>query len=239
MPSDLLLRQRIGDLLTDEQIQWQSLHNGEGEVRGASTMADDDAKNAAAAWILERPEAQSDSISAELKIAALRVWPQAHAYAMRELNGSPLADDESIIWEVWELSLQSALKTLKTGFRLRPVRDLDAWVFGIFRRRLRDSVVKEKRYVALGAGLAEEGRIQDREWPDDLDDHLVLQKAISEMDDWMKDVLVQRVIDGVPWKEVGKGSGLTDAEATKRFLYRLKKVRERLFGIEKRGTTDA
>jgi hypothetical protein len=71
-------------------------------------MGSEDAKNAAAAWILDRAQAQGSTISRELRSAALRVWPQALAYAKRELQGSPLADDESAIWEVWESTLQAA-----------------------------------------------------------------------------------------------------------------------------------
>jgi DNA-directed RNA polymerase specialized sigma24 family protein len=192
-------------------------------------MADEDSKNAAAAWILERSVAQGETINEELKTVALRVWPQAQAYAKRELRGSPLADDESVLWEVWESSLQSALKSLKTGFRLRLVRDLDAWILGIFRRRLRDFLIKEKRYVAFNEDLAQQDAVQDRAWLKELEDRLVLAKALDLLpDDWTRMTLLKRAFSGLSWDDAGRECGISGDAAMKRFLYRLKKVRDAL-----------
>jgi hypothetical protein len=53
------------------------------------------------------------------------------------MQDSSLANDSSVISEIWEASLQSALRSLKRAVRLRPVRDLDAYVFGLFQHRLK------------------------------------------------------------------------------------------------------
>lgn len=194
-------------------------------------MGSEDAKNAAAAWILERAGVQSSTASEALRSSALRVWPQALAYAKRELRGSPLADDESAIWEIWEVTLQSAQTTLETGFNLRPVRDLDAWLFSAFRRRLRDSILKEKRQVALREELSEQDAVHDREWIKDIEDRLMVAKALDLLtDEWTRTTLYRRAFTDHRWNEAGRECGISADAANKRFLYRLKKVRDALLG---------
>jgi DNA-directed RNA polymerase specialized sigma24 family protein len=203
----------------------------EREEAEGSMMGSEDAKNAAAAWILERAEVAGSTINEELKSAALRVWPQALAYAKRELWGSPLAEDESAIWEVWESTLQSALTTLESRFRLRPVRDLDAWLFGIFRRRLRDLLLKEKRHVAFHQELANEDVLKDREWVKDVENRLMVAKALDLLDDeWTRTTLYRRAFTDQRWDDAGRGCGISGDAAMKRFAYRLRKVRDALLG---------
>ena len=198
-------------------------------------MADEDLKSAAAIWILRRKEKGSDDTRDSLMRAATRVWPKAEAHARKEMQNSSLADDSSVVSEIWEASLQSAFRSLTRAVRLRPVRDLDAYVFGIFRHRLKKRLARERRleFVASGAELMRLRAAQDWGWPDNLADRMLLDKAISEMDDWMKEVLFRRVIDRASWGEVASGLGLSERVTMKRFLYRLKKVRDRLFETER------
>jgi len=194
-------------------------------------MGSEDAKNAAAAWILDRAQAQGSTISEELRSAALRIWPQALAYAKRELQGSSLADDESAIWEVWESTLQSAVETLENGFRLRPIRDLDAWLFGIFRRRLRDQLLKEKRHVAFREELADQDSIRDRAWLKDVENRLMVAKALDLLDDeWTRETLYRRAFTDHEWGDAGRECGISGRAAMRRFAYRMKKVRDALLG---------
>lgn len=82
------------------------------------------------------------------------------------------------------------MATLERGFRLRPIRDLDAWLFGIFRRRLRDHTLKEKRHVAFRAELAEQDTIRDRAWLNDIENRLMVAKALNLLDDeWTRETL--------------------------------------------------
>ena len=201
-------------------------------------MGNEDPKNAAAAWILWRTGDKRNDTIEELEAAALRVWPQAQTYAKRELRGSHLPDDESVTWDVWERSLESARKSLKGRSRLRPVRNLDAYILGIFCHRLKKRLAKERRieFVASNAELEELGATKDWSWPAKLEDRMFLEKTISEMDDWMKEALFQRAIERTSWEEVGRGSGLSEKVAKKRFLYRLKRIRERLLQTTKNGT---
>jgi DNA-directed RNA polymerase specialized sigma24 family protein len=201
-------------------------------------MGSEDTKNAAAAWILDRAQAQGSTISEELRSAALRVWPQALVYAGRELQGSPLADDESAIWEVWESTLQSAVETLEKGFRLRPIRDLDAWLFGIFRRRLRDLLIKEKRHVAFRQELADQDGLRDRAWVKDIENRLMVAKALDPLDDeWTRETLYRRAFTDHQWGDVGRECGISGSAALKRFAYRIKKVRDALLGPRRGEST--
>lgn len=201
-------------------------------------MGNEDLKNAAAAWILWRKGDARNGIEGKLEAAALRVWPQAQGYAKRELRGSHLPDDESLIWDVWESSLESAQRSLRARSRLRPVQNLEAYILGIFCHRMKKRLAKERRieFVPSNSELEELGATQDWSWPANLNDRIFLRKAISDMDDWMKEALFQRAIEGTSWEEVGHESGLSEQVAKKRFLYRLKKIRERLFQTEKNGT---
>ncbi len=238
MPSDLLLPRNLREILTDEQVRWQSVPNRGEKGRERSAMGSEDAKNAAAAWILDRAQAQGRTITEELRSAALRVWPQALAYAKRELQGSALADDESAIWEVWESTLQSAVETLENRFRLRPIRDLDAWLFGIFRRRLRDVLLKEKRHVAFREELADQDALRDRAWLKDIENRLMLAKALDLLDDeWTREMLYRRTFAGHEWGDAGRESGISGRAAMKRFAYRMKKVRDALLGPPREDST--
>lgn len=204
-------------------------------------MADDDVRSAAAIWLLRGKEEGPDETRDRLIATARRVWPKADAHARLEMRNSSLANDSSVVSEIWEASLQSALRSLRRPVRLRPVRDLDAYVFGIFQHRLRKRLARERRleFVASSAELARLRTAQDWEWPDDLADRVLLQKAISEMDDLMKDVLFRRAIDEESWDEVASGLGLSKRVVMKRFLYRLKKIRDSLYDIKKSKVTDA
>jgi DNA-directed RNA polymerase specialized sigma24 family protein len=202
-------------------------------------MAEEDLKGAAATWILGSHQERHDEARDKLMSAASRVWPKAEAFARLEMQDSSLAGDSSIVWDIWEASLQSVLKTLNRTMRVRPVEDLDAYLFGVFCHRLRRRLAQERRieFVTPSPGVLDSKAAEGWGSARDLEDRILLQKIISEMDDWMKDVLVQRVIDRVRWKDVGSACGLTEAEANKRFLYRVKKLRERLLGAKERGAS--
>jgi hypothetical protein len=95
------------------------------------------AVSAAAIWILYSGDKTSDEIRERLEGAALRVWPKAESWARQELWGTSLADDSAVVSDVWEESLQSVSRSLQRKTRLRPIRDLDSYLFGTFCHRLR------------------------------------------------------------------------------------------------------
>jgi DNA-directed RNA polymerase specialized sigma24 family protein len=197
-------------------------------------MADEEAKSAAAIWILRTRSNASDEIRERLEGAALRVSPKAEAWARQELCGTRFADDSALISDVWEKSLQSVLRTLERKTRFRPIRDLDSYVFGIFCHRLRQRIAKENRLelVRLDRGLDEFRSVHD--WPAELENKLLLEKALKLTDDWTKRALFRRTLMDESWGHIGRVSGLKTRTAMKRFGYRVNKLREAIGATKKK-----
>src|SRR5260370_38164101 len=70
-------------------------------------MASNKIDSEAAIWIIAGREKQPDKVEKDLRAAAMRVWPRAEAYARRELYGSALAEETSVLSGAWEDALQS------------------------------------------------------------------------------------------------------------------------------------
>lgn len=202
-------------------------------------MADQEAKSASAVWILRSRGDTSDEIRGRLEAVALRLWPKAEAWAQRQMRESSVAEDSAVIWDVWEESLQSVLRTLERKTRLRPVRDLDSYVFGIFCHRMRQRIEKEKRlqFVPLAAEAGESQSVED--WPAELENKLLLQEALKQTDEWTKRALYRRTVMGNSWGEIGRMCGIGERAAMKRFGYRIKKLREAIGATEKNMTKRA
>jgi DNA-directed RNA polymerase specialized sigma24 family protein len=197
-------------------------------------MAEEEAKSAAAIWILRARSNASDEIRERLEGAALRVSPKAEAWARQELRGTRFADDSALISDVWEKSLQSVLKTLERKTRFRPIRDLDSYVFGIFCHRLRQRIAKENRLelVRVDRELDEFRSVHD--WPAELENKMLLEQALKLTDDWTKRALFRRKIMGESWRHIGRVSGLNTRTAMKRFGYRVNKLREAIGATKKK-----
>ena len=71
-------------------------------------MARDQSGQSPEVWILDRSEIAQDDHGAQLRAAAVRVWPKVETFARRELSGSSLAG---------ETSLAGCGKTVGTPFR--------------------------------------------------------------------------------------------------------------------------
>jgi len=186
-------------------------------------------RDSAAAWIVASGKKDPDETEQKLMAAALRVWPRAEAYARRELNDSGLGDETGLLRDVWEQTLQSVSKTLRRTFRLRPIRDLDSYVFGAFAHRLKRLLKKQKiiEFVPSNSELAELRGAQDWDWVENLEKSIELKELVNQMDDWMKEVAFRRAFDH-SWKQIGRDLGLGEGATKKRFLRGLKKLRDYL-----------
>jgi DNA-directed RNA polymerase specialized sigma24 family protein len=192
-------------------------------------MASDQSGRNPEVWILDRGEAAPDDCDLRLRAAAVRVWPKVEAFARRELSDSSLAGETSLVWDVWEQTLQSLSNTLRKRLRLKLIRDLDSYVFGAFAHRLREVLRKERtiEFVASNSELAELKQTQDWSWVAAFENSLELKAVVDEMDDWMKEVLYRRALDE-PWDEISEDMGVTTNALKKRFFYHLKKIRNRI-----------
>src|SRR5215470_14243957 len=197
-------------------------------------MASDQGGQNPEVWILDRNEAVPDDHDIRLRAAAVRVWPRVKALARRELSGTSLAGDVSVVWEIWEQTLESLSNTLRRRLRLRLIRDLDSYVFGAFAHRLREVLRKERtiEFVPSNSELAELRQTQDWSWVAAFENTLELKRAVDEMDDLMREVLHRWAFDE-PWDAISKDTGLTTNALKKRLAYHLKKIRSRMLNANK------
>jgi DNA-directed RNA polymerase specialized sigma24 family protein len=193
------------------------------------TMASNEIDSQAAVWIIAGREKDADKAQKNLMAAALRVWPRAEVYARRELYDSGLAEETSIILAAWEDALQSVQRSLQGKFRLRRIRNLDSYVFGAFAHRLKRVLRKERtiEFLPTNRELAELRGAQDWDWVTNLENLLELKRIVTQMDDWMKEVLVRRSF-GHSWGRIAQDFGITEHQAKMRFFDRLKKIREKI-----------
>jgi len=197
-------------------------------------MASDQGGQNPEVWILDRGEAVPDDHDMRLRAAAVRVWPNVEAFAKRELSGSSLAGETSLVWDIWEQTLQSLSHTLRRRLRLRLIRDLDSYIFGAFAHRLREVLRKERtiEFVPSDRELAELKETQDWSWVAAFENSLQLKAVVDDMDERMREVLYRWAFDE-PWDEISGDMGVTTNALKKRFAYHLKKIRSRMLNANK------
>ena len=225
----------VDGVLTGGGRKWQSLASEWGNgLKKDLGMGSEKMDSEAAVWIIASRNKKPDEVEKDLMAAALRVWPRAEAYARRELCDSPIAEETGVISEAWEVSLQSVLRSLRRNFRLRPIRNLDSYIFGVFAHRLKRVLSREKiiEFVPTNKELAELRGAQDWNWVTNLENVLELKRTVSKMDDWMKEVCFRRSF-GDSWAVIAKDSGITEHQAKMRFFDRFKKIRQRILESEK------
>jgi DNA-directed RNA polymerase specialized sigma24 family protein len=200
--------------------------------KGAAKMSNDQGAENPEVWILDRGSGAQAEPEAELRAAAIRVWPRADAFAKKESAGSSLAGERSLILDVWEETLQSVSKRLRRRRFFKPLTDIDSYLFVAFAHKLKEALRKETSVEFVGSNDELEALkpTQDWSWVDDLEDALELKALVDSMDDVTKSVLHRWALDGDPWGEIAKDLGVTPNAAKKRFFYRLRKVRERVRG---------
>lgn len=195
-------------------------------------MPNDQSAESPEVWILDRGTATQDELEAELRAAAIRVWPRAEAFAKKELAGTPLSGETSLILDVWETTLQSVSKRLRSRRFFKPIDDIDSYLFVAFAHKLKEALRKETsvEFVALNDELDMLRQAQDWSWVEDLENALELKALVDPLDDVTKSVLHRWALDGDSWGEIAKDLGVTPNAAKKRFFYRLHKMRERVLG---------
>ena len=152
-------------------------------------MASDQGGQNPEVWILDRGEAVPDDHDMRLRAAALRVWPKVETFARRELSGTSLAGETSLVWNIWEQTLLSLSNTLRKRLRLRLIRDLDSYLFGAFAHRLREVLRKERtiEFVPSNSELEELKQTQDWSWVGAFENSLQLKAVVDDMDKRMRE----------------------------------------------------
>lgn len=170
----------------------------------------------------------------QLIAAARRLWPRIQAHAMREQTHKSSDDAIATATDVWEDVLQSVAKTLlRLNGRGSTVRDLDAYLFGVFHHRFNRALRKERkraefiRNVASGRDLETLTQAHDSRAMRDVERSIQVNEAIQHMDDWTRRVWASRQY-GYSWREIAIFFGLTEPQAKLRFRYAIGRLRAKL-----------
>jgi DNA-directed RNA polymerase specialized sigma24 family protein len=188
-------------------------------------------------WILSSfnpPSPRTQDRINELVTVARRLWPRIQAHAVREQ--SQKSPDEAIIIasDVWESTLQSVGKTIvRSNGRGIQIRDLDAYLFGIFIHRFNRALRKERKrremfqYFPSTRDLEVLRQAHDSKAARDIEQSAQAKEAVQNLDDWPRKVWIARKY-GYSFPEIASFFGMSEAQVKLRFRYALARLREKL-----------
>jgi RNA polymerase sigma factor (sigma-70 family) len=190
-------------------------------------------------WVLSRFTSNDPNTQDEmnqLTAAARRLWPGIRAHAIKAQSHKSSDDVIAIATDVWESVLQSVAKTLlRSNGNSLPVRDLDAYLFGVFHHRFNRALRKERkrteniRLVASNHDLDTLRQAHDSKVVRDVERSIQVKEAIQRMDEWTRQVWVARQY-GYSWREIAIFFRLTEPQAKLRFRYAIGRLRAKLEG---------
>jgi len=188
-------------------------------------------------WVLSSftsPSPGTQRHISELISVARRLWPRIQAHAVKEqLQKNP---DEVIALasDVWESALQSVGKTVvRSNGRGVPIRDLDAYLFGVFLHRFNRALRKERKrretfqHFPSTHDLEGLRQAHDSKAAREIEQSAQVKEAIQNMDEWTRKAWIARKY-GYSWYEIGIFFGMTDVQAKLKFRYAIAKLREKL-----------
>jgi len=170
----------------------------------------------------------------ELVIVAHRLWPRIRAHATKEQPQKSPDEAIALASEVWESALQSVGKTVvRSNGRGVPIRDLDAYLFGVFIHRFNRTLRKERKrretflHVASGRDLELLQQAHDSRAARDIEQVVQIREAIESMDEWTRKVWSARKY-GYSWREIASFHGITETQAKLKFRYAIGRLRQKL-----------
>jgi DNA-directed RNA polymerase specialized sigma24 family protein len=187
-------------------------------------------------WVLSsftaRFPVRQDQIS-ELILVARRLWPRIQAHAIRQQPQKNPEEVIAVVWDVWESALQSVGKTIvRSNGRGLPIRDLDAYLFGIFIHRFNRALRKERRQREMfqhfrSDDLEKLRQAHDSNAAREIEQSVQIKEAIQGMDEWSRKVWIARKY-GYSWHEIAVLFRMTDAQAKLKFRYAIARLRKKL-----------
>ena len=188
-------------------------------------------------WILSSFTSPSpgtqDNIN-ELVAVARRLWPRIQAHAVREQPQKSPDDAITIASDVWESTLQSVGKTIvRSNGRGIQIRDLDAYLFGIFIHRFNRALRKERKkremfqYFPSTRDLERLRQAHDSRAARDIEQSVQAKEAVHGLDEWPRKVWIARKY-GYSFPEIASFFGMSEAQVKLRFRYALARLREKL-----------
>jgi DNA-directed RNA polymerase specialized sigma24 family protein len=188
-------------------------------------------------WVLSSFTSSSPAIQDqinELVVVSRRLWPRIQTHAIKE---QPQRDaDEAIAFasDVWESALQSVAKTIvRSNGRGEPIRDFDAYLFGIFIHRFNRALRKERkrremfRHFPSAKDLEVLRQAHDSKTAREIEQSVQIREAIQSMDEWTRKVWIARKY-GYSWHEIAVFFDMTDPQAKLKFRSAISRLREKL-----------
>ena len=153
-------------------------------------------------WILSSftpPSPRTQDNINELVAVARRLWPRIQAHAVREQPQKSPDDAITIASDVWESTLQSVGKTIvRSNGRGIQIRDLDAYLFGIFIHRFNRALRKERKrremfqYFPSTRQLEVLRQAHDSKAARDIEQSALAKEAVQNLDEWPRKVWIAR-----------------------------------------------
>jgi len=185
-------------------------------------------------WILSSfgpPNPGSEEHMNELVAVARRLWPRIQAHAVKE---QPHDEAIAIASDVWESTLQSVAKTIvRSNGRGIQIRDLDAYLFGVFIHRFNRALRKQRKrremfqYFPSTRDLELLRQAHDSRAAQEIEQSLQAKEAVQSLDEWPRKVWIARKY-GYSYPEIASFFGMSEAQVKLRFRYALAKLREKL-----------
>ena len=170
----------------------------------------------------------------EVTASARRLWPRIQVHAVKEQPGQSPDEAIAIACDVWEAALQSIGKTIvRSNGRGIQIRDLDAYLFGIFIHRFNRALRKERKrremfqYFPSTRDLEVLRQAHDSKAARDIEQSAQAKEAVQNLDEWPRKVWIARKY-GYSFPEIASFFGMSEAQVKLRFRYALARLREKL-----------
>jgi len=170
----------------------------------------------------------------ELVAVARRLWPRIQAHAVKEQPRKSPEEAIAIASDVWETTLQSVGKTIvRSSGRGTQIRDLDAYLFGVFIHRFNRALRKERKrkeiiqYFPSARDLELLRQAHDSRATRDIEHSVQAKEAVQNLDEWSRKVWIARKY-GYSYPEIASFFCMSEAQVKLRFRYALARLREKL-----------
>ena len=170
----------------------------------------------------------------ELVAVARRLWPRIQAHAVKEQPRKSPEEAIAIASDVWETTLQSVGKTIvRSSGRGTQIRDLDAYLFGVFIHRFNRALRKERKrkeiiqYFPSARDLELLRQAHDSRATRDIEHSVQAKEAVQNLDEWSRKVWIARKY-GYTYPEIASFFRMSEAQVKLRFRYALARLREKL-----------
>lgn len=188
-------------------------------------------------WILSSftpPSPGTQDHISELVAVARRLWPRIQAHAVKEQPQKSPDEAIAVASDVWETTLQSVGRTMvRSNGKGIQIRDLDAYLFGVFIHRFNRALRKERRrremfwYFPSTRDLEGLRQAHDSRAAREIEQSVQAKEAVQSLDEWQAKVWIARKY-GYSYREIGSLFGMSEVQVKLRFRYALARLREKL-----------